>query len=304
MALAKRIALFLLVNFLVLVTVSVFMSVAGVRPYLSAHGIDTRALLIFSLAWGMGGALISLAVSRVTAKWFMGVRVIPAQSPDPTLQALLQMVYRLSRQAGITTMPEVGVYESDEVNAFATGPTKNRALVAVSSGLLARMNREEIEGVLGHEVSHVANGDMVTMALLQGVVNAFVIFLSRIVAYAVATAAGDKDRQGRGFSYGTYLVVSIVLEICFMILGSIVVAWYSRYREYRADHGGATLAGRNQMINALKALRRTTGLFDPTAQPAAQALKISRRATGLSTLFSTHPPLDKRIAALEAATGR
>jgi len=193
-------------------------------------------------------------------------------------------------------MPEVGIYDSPEVNAFATGPTKNRALVAVSSGLLNRMGRDQVEGGLGHEVAHVANGDMVTMTLIQGVVNAFVMFLARAIAFAVAQGM-RRDDEGRSFSHGTYYIVQFVLEIVFMILGSILVAFVSRWREFRADHGGARLAGREKMIAALEALRRNYELIDPQAQPAVQSLKISGRG-GFLKLFSTHPPVEERIAAL------
>jgi heat shock protein HtpX len=196
-------------------------------------------------------------------------------------------------------MPEVGIYESPELNAFATGPTKSRALVAVSTGLLNRMNSAEIEGVLGHEVTHIANGDMVTMTLLQGVVNAFVMFLARVLAFAAATALrGDRDdRRGSDFSYPIFYITQFVLEIVFMIIGSMIVAWFSRYREYRADAGGARLAGRESMIQALEALRRAYDLNDPSAQPAIQAMKISGGKSFLQ-LFSSHPPLEERIARL------
>lgn len=302
MAFLKRIFLFLAVNALVVVTISLLLNIFGVRPYLTAYGIDYNSLMAFSLIWGMGGAFISLALSRVMAKWMMGVHVIDPETRDPELQELVQTVYRLARSAGLPAMPEVGIYDSPEVNAFATGPTKSRALVAVSTGLIRRMGRDEVEGVLGHEVAHVANGDMVTMTLIQGVVNAFVMFLSRAIAFALAQAMrGDRDERDRGMSYGMYSLLVFVLEIVFMILGSIVVAWFSRYREFRADRGGARLAGRESMINALDALRRTYGLVDPAAQPAVQTLKISSKGTGLMRLFSTHPPLEERIARLQAS---
>lgn len=225
---AKRIFLFLAVNFLVIITISIVLNVLGVRPYLRSYGIDYQSLLVFCLVWGMGGAFISLGLSRVMAKMAMGVQVIDPNTADAGAQELLQIVGNLTRSANLP-MPEVGVYESPEVNAFATGPTKSRALVAVSSGLLHRMNRAEIEGVLGHEVTHIANGDMVTMTLLQGVVNAFVMFLARVIAFAVTQAMRGRD-DNEAPSWGIFFMVQMVLQVVFMIAGSMVVAWFSRYR--------------------------------------------------------------------------
>ena len=302
MAWMKRIFLFLALNFLVMITISILLRVFGVGPYINQYGLDYTALMQFCLIWGMGGAFISLALSRVMAKWMMGVQVIDPGTRDPELQQLIQTVHNLSRSAGLPAMPEVGVYDSPEVNAFATGPTKSRALVAVSTGLLNRMSPDEIDGVLGHEISHVANGDMVTMTLLQGVVNAFAMFLSRVLAFALAQAMrGDRDdrERGVGSSMMTF-AVQMVLEIVFLMLGSIVVAWFSRYREFRADVGGAKLAGRHNMIRALERLRRTYELIDPQAQPAVQTLKISSHPRGLMALFASHPPLEERIARLQS----
>lgn len=301
MAFGKRIVLFLAVNFLVMTSVFVLLHVFNVQPYITAYGLDYNSLLAFCLIWGMTGAFISLALSRVMAKWMMGVQVIDPNTRDPNLQALVQTVYGLARGAHLPAMPEVGIYDSPELNAFATGPTKRRALVAVSTGLLNRMNQDQVEGVLGHEITHIANGDMVTMTLIQGVVNAFVMFLSRVIAFAIAQAMrGDRDDRDRGMSYGMQFAVQFVLEIVFMILGSMVVAAFSRWREYRADAGGARLAGRENMINALQALQRTYESVDVNAQPAIQALKISSRPRGALRFFSTHPPLDERIARLQA----
>lgn len=297
---AKRIFLFLTVNILVVVTISFLLNILGVRPYLRHYGLDYQSLAIFCLVWGMGGAFISLAISRQMAKWMMRVKIIDPQTSNAAEQNLLQIVQQLVRAAKLPSMPEVGIYDSPEVNAFATGPTKKRSLLAVSSGLLQRMNREEIEGVLGHEISHIANGDMVTMTLLQGVVNAFVMFLSRVIAYAISTALrGDRDR---GPSYGIFFLVQFVLEIAFMILGSIVIAWYSRFREFRADAGSAAIGGRQKMIQALRALQRTYEIVDPHTKPALQTLQISSHPTGIMRLFSTHPPLEVRIRKLEEAT--
>ena len=294
----KRIFLFLAVNFLVVITISVLLSVLGIQPYLSANGINYESLLAFCLIWGMGGAFISLALSKVMAKTLMGVRVIDPNTSDPTLRSLVRTVENLARAAGIPT-PEVGIYDSPEVNAFATGPTKKRSIVAVSSGLLNRMDQPEVEGVLSHEVAHIANGDMVTMTLIQGVVNAFVMFLARVIAFAAVQFFRGRD-ENEGFSYGIYFLVQIVFEIIFMILGSIVIAWFSRMREFRADAGGARLGGRERMIGALEALQRNVQVQDPQAQPALATLKISN-PNGIMRFFSTHPPLEDRIARLRAA---
>ncbi len=298
----KRIGLFLAVNALVIFTISMVLNILGVKPYLTAQGLDYGSLMIFCLIWGMGGAFISLLLSRVMAKWTMGVKVIPANTRDPELHDLVQMVHELSRSARLPVMPEVGIYESPEVNAFATGPSKSRSLVAVSSGLLQRMKREEIKGVLGHEVAHIANGDMVTMTLIQGVVNAFVMFLARVIAYAL-TMTRSQDGEERQGTPMTYYLVQFALEIVFMILGSMVVAWFSRYREYRADAGGARLAGRGNMILALEGLKKTFGGVEQVAEPSVQALKISSRPGGLMRFFSTHPPLEERIERLKRAVG-
>lgn len=291
----KRIFLFSLVNILVLVTISLVASFFGIGAYdsgMRGGQIDLQALLVFCLLWGMAGAFISLALSRVMAKWMMGVKVIPVDAREPELQWLVRTVHQLAKRAGIEKMPQVGFYDSPEVNAFATGPTKNRALVAVSAGLLQRMSQEEVEGVLGHEISHVANGDMVTMTLIQGVINAFVMFFARIIAHVVSQSVKDEMR------YIVYFVSLIVFEIAFAFLGMFVVAYFSRLREFRADAGGAKLAGRDKMINALKKLRGTTELIDNRQQSLA-TLKISSRGSGLMALISTHPSLDVRIARLE-----
>jgi heat shock protein HtpX len=292
MALAKRIFLFMTVNILVVVTISLVLNLLGVRPYLTARGIDYQALMVFCLVWGMGGSFISLALSRVMAKWMMGVKVIDPATASGEAAWLVQTVHGLARAAGLPAMPEVGVYNSGELNAFATGPTKSRALVAVSAGLMNRMDHAQIEGVLGHEITHVSNGDMVTMTLLQGVVNAFVMFFARVIAFALSQQAKEESR--RSIQIG----VTFMLEILLSFLGMMVVAAFSRWREYRADAGGARLAGREKMVAALETLGRSVGLVDDR-QRALQAFKISGRR-GLMAFLATHPPIEDRIARLRS----
>jgi heat shock protein HtpX len=302
MAWGKRIFLFLAVNILVVATVSILLHVFNVGSYIQPYGLDYNALMMFCLIWGMAGSFISLALSRVMAKWMMGVQVIDPNTRDDDLQQLVQTVYSLAKAANLPKMPEVGVYDSPELNAFATGPTKSRALVCVSTGLLSRMNREQIEGVLGHEITHVANGDMVTMTLLQGIVNAFAMFLSRVIAFAIMQAMrGDREDRERGSSMnGFYFIIQFVLEIIFLILGSMVVAAFSRWREFRADKGGARLAGRENMISALEVLRRTYEIVDPNTKPSIRAFQISGHPSGLMKVFASHPPLDVRIERLQS----
>ncbi len=281
----KRILLFVLTNVLVMVTVSVIINVLGIGHYLTPYGLNWMALAVFCGVWGMAGAFISLAMSRFIAKTAMGVKVIDPNSGHQ----LVLMIAGLVQKAGLP-MPEVGIYESPEINAFATGPTKSRSLVAVSTGLLNRMNRDELEGVLAHEISHIANGDMVTMTLIAGVVNSFAMFLSRIISYFVSLSVKED------MAFIVRIVLTIVLDIFFSILGSVVVAFFSRAREFRADNGGAMLAGKERMIAALENLKRN---FEPLDARAASmdTLKISGKGRFIA-LFSTHPDLDKRIEAL------
>jgi heat shock protein HtpX len=303
MALAKRVVLFFLLNFLVVIMISLVLRFLNIKPFLSQYGINYRELLIFCLIWGMGGAFISLALSKVMAKWAMGVQIIDSKTSDPELKELLATVHSLALQAGIP-MPEVGVYRSNEVNAFATGPTQSRSLVAVSSGLLQRMKASELRGVLAHEITHIANGDMVTMTLLQGVVNAFVMFLARVIAYAVSGLGRNRSSSGSGGgSYMSYYLFVILFEIVFMIFGSILIAAYSRWREFRADAGGARLAGKESMIDALQSLRVLQEIKDPRSEkPAYAAFKISTHTKkGLMHLFATHPSLEQRIDRLRNA---
>lgn len=303
----KRIFLFSLVNILVVVTISITLSLLGVNHYLTQYGIDYQQLAIFCLVWGMGGSFISLLLSRYMAKAMMGVQVIDPMTRDPELQQLVQTVHHLARSAGLSTMPEVGIYDSPDLNAFATGPSKSRSLVAVSTGLLGRMKRDEVEGVLGHEIAHIANGDMVTLTLIQGIVNAFVMFLARVLAFAISQAMrNDREERSNTSPFMQHMMV-IVFEIFFSILGSMVVAWFSRYREFRADAGGARVAGRDKMISALRALQRvyeSPAVADvPDAPDAIRAFQISsRKGGGILRFFSTHPPLEDRINALETMT--
>lgn len=296
----KRVLLFLATNILVIATISIVTSLLGLHGYLTAHGIDYTSLAVFCAIWGTAGAFISLFLSKFMAKMAMGVQVIDPSKATANEQQLLNMIYGLAQKAGLKTMPEVGVYNSPELNAFATGPTKNDALVAVSTGLLTSMNRDEIEGVLGHEITHITNGDMVTMTLIQGIVNAFSMFLSRIIAYAISMSLSRGDQRNNGPSMLVYMGLTMVFDILFTLLGSMVVATFSRWREYRADAGGARLAGRDKMISALQSLRRAMGQEDDRA-PALAALKISHRASFLE-IFSSHPPLEKRIARLMQTT--
>lgn len=302
MQIAKRVVLFLMTNLLVMVSISLILNLLGVRGYIEGYGINYQSLMIFCLAWGMGGAFISLLLSKFMAKMSMGVQIIDPNTRDPEMQALVQTVYNLSKQAGIDKMPEVGIFESPELNAFATGATKNSSLVAVSTGLLNRMSKDEVEGVIGHEVAHIANGDMVTMTLVQGVVNAFAMFLARIIGFAIAQAMRSRDEEGSGPGPFLQHMIVMVLEMVFMIFGTMVVAAFSRWREFRADAGGARLAGRDSMIRALQKLQKTYEIVDPNLdKPAMNSMKISGRG-GFMRLFMSHPPLEERIAKLETAT--
>jgi len=292
----KRIGLFLLTNIAILVVLSVTLRLLGVERILDQQGVglDYNALLIFAAVFGMGGAFISLAMSKWTAKRFTGARVI-TQPRNETEQWLLTTVRRQAQVAGIG-MPEVAIYEAPDVNAFATGMRRDAALVAVSSGLLQAMNRDEAEAVLGHEVSHVANGDMVTLALIQGVINTFVIFLSRVIGHVVDRVV-FKTERGHG---PAFWITAIISEVLLAVLASIVVMWFSRRREFRADAGGARLAGREKMIAALQRLQQSVN--QPHLPDQLAAFGISGGfSQGLKRLFLSHPPLSERIAALQGA---
>ncbi len=301
MQIIRRLFLFFSINFLVILTLFFLLHVLGVRPYINSFGLDLTSLLIFCLVWGFGGALISLALSRKMAKWIMRVRIINPSEAPPQHSELITLVYTLSRQGGLKVMPQVGIYDSKEVNAFATGPSKKRALVAVSSGLLNKMSHQELEGVLAHEISHITNGDMITMTLIQGVVNAFAMFLARILAYAIGSMGNRSSRRSSdGMSTFSYILLVYLFEFLFLILGSIAICFFSRKREFRADRGGAQLAGAEKMVAALEALKSLSTETDKTFEKAAfQSLKISTRSKkGFRALFSTHPPLDERIRKL------
>ena len=290
-----RIFLFLATNAAVLVLISVVFKVLGIDGILQANQVDLnlQALLIMSAVIGFGGSFISLALSKFMAKRSMGVKIIE-QPRSQTEQWLVETVRRQAKQAGIG-MPEVGIFNAPEPNAFATGMSRNNALVAVSSGLLQNMNSDEVEAVLGHEITHVSNGDMVTMGLLQGVVNTFVIFLSRVIGHVVDRVVFKTER-----GYGpAYFITSIVAQVFLSVLASMIVMWFSRRREFRADAGGASLAGRGKMIGALQALQRAHEPKDLKGEFAAFGISGGLKS-GFGRLFLSHPPLEERIAALQA----
>jgi heat shock protein HtpX len=290
----KRILLFVLTNFAILAVASLTLRLLGVEPWLNQNGINFTSLLVFGAVLGFGGAFVSLAISKWTAKRAMGVQVI--KNPRNADEAwLVETVRRLAQQAGIG-MPEVGTFDSPAPNAFATGARRDKSLVAVSTGLLRRMNRSEVEAVLGHEVSHVANGDMVTLTLIQGVVNTFVFVASRLIGNIVDKVVFRNERgQGPAF-----WITTMVAELVLAFLATMIVMWFSRQREFRADAGGAQLAGRRNMIGALAALGR---VHEESLPEKMAAFGISgRRSDGLKRLFMSHPPIEERIAALEAAT--
>lgn len=305
MQIAKRITLFLMVNILVVATLSIVTSALGIQPYLTSQGLNMGSLIAFCLIWGMGGAFISLLLSKTMAKWSMGVKIIDPNTMDLAERGVVNMVHQYARAAGLPKMPEVGIYDSPEVNAFATGPSKSNSLVAVSTGLLRQMDKRSVEGVIGHEVAHIANGDMVTMTLIQGVVNAFVMALARVVAFAISNfLKGNDDREGQGLGPFAYAMTVFALEMVFMLLGSMVVMWFSRQREFRADQGGAKYAGKDAMVGALRSLQKVTErnyevAAQSEAKPAFASMKISATKPGLAALFRTHPTLEERIQRLE-----
>jgi len=288
----KRILLFLATNLAIVLVLSLTMRLLGVEPYLNENGLNLGALLIFAAVMGFGGSFISLAISKWMAKKTMGVRVIDAPS-STTEFWLVETVRKYSADAGIK-MPEVGIFDTPEVNAFATGMSRNNSLVAVSSGLLQQMSKGEAEAVIGHEIAHVANGDMVTLALIQGVVNTFVMFLSRVIGHLVDKIV-FKTERGQG---PAFFVTMIIAELVLGVLASTIVMWFSRKREFRADMGGASLAGKQNMIGALE---RLASLHPAPLPEKMAAFGIAGGgASGIKRLFMTHPPLEERIAALRA----
>ncbi|HEX9707268.1 MAG TPA: protease HtpX [Steroidobacteraceae bacterium] len=289
----KRVLLFVLTNFAILIVASVTLRLLGVEPWLNQQGINFNSLLIFGAVLGFGGAFLSLAISKWVAKRMMGVQVIADPRTEPETW-LVETVRRLAAQAGIG-MPEVGYFESPAPNAFATGARRDKALVAVSTGLLQSMNRREVEAVLGHEVSHVANGDMVTLTLIQGVVNTFVFVASRLIGNIVDKVV-FRNEQGRG---PAFWITTMIAELVLGVLATMIVLWFSRQREFRADGGGANLAGRQNMISALETLGRGHG--EPLPDKMAAFGISGRRGEGYKRLFMSHPPIEERIAALRAA---
>jgi len=291
----KRILLFVVTNLAVMLVLGIAASLLGVNRFLTAQGLNLGLLLGFAALMGFGGAIISLLMSKPMAKWSTGASVVN-DSTDPTHRWLVGSVQRLATKAGIA-MPEVAVYDG-EPNAFATGAFRNSALVAVSTGLLHSMSRDEVEAVIGHEIAHIANGDMVTMTLIQGVMNTFVVFLSRVIGWFVDKVVLRNDRDGPGIGY---YITTVVLDLLLGVLAAIIVAWFSRQREFRADAGAAQLLGRRQpMINALARL----GGLEPGALPQNVAtMGISGAPSGLMALFSSHPPIEERIRALQQRQG-
>ena len=289
----KRIFLFLATNLAVMLVLGVVASLLGADRWLTANGLNLQALLVFSAVFGMGGSFLSLLMSKTIAKWSTGAKVLEKAS-TPGEAWLLSTVQRQARAAGIG-MPEVAIYDAPEPNAFATGASRNHALVAVSTGLLNTMRQEEVEAVLGHEITHVANGDMITLTLIQGVVNTFVIFAARVIGYAIDRAmTRDGDRSGPGFGY---MITVMVLQMVLGVLASMIVAWFSRQREFRADLGGARLAGKPKMIAALQRLGQAHGQNSLPKQITAFGI-----SGGFTSLFATHPPMEERIARLQASS--
>jgi heat shock protein HtpX len=291
----KRVLLFLATNLAVMLVLGIVANVLGLNRFLTAEGLDLGTLLGFAALIGFGGAFISLLISKPMAKWTTRAQVIN-DSPDPTHRWIVQTVQRFADQAGVK-MPEVAIYEGD-ANAFATGAFKNSALVAVSTGLIRGMTRDEVEAVIGHEVAHVANGDMVTLTLIQGVMNTFVVFLSRAIGYVIDRVVLRNNNEGPGIGY---FVTTVVLDMIFGVVAAIIVAWFSRQREFRADADAARLMGRPQPM--MNALARLGGLAPGELPKAVQAMGISGKS-GVMALLSSHPPIEQRIAALQQGSSK
>lgn len=294
MQMVKRFSLFIIVNILVMTSLMIVYNIAAAFFGLPVEG--NIGLIAFCVLFGFGGAFISLLISKWSAIRMMGVQVIDPNTQDVQARSIVVKVHQFAREAGLTKMPDVGIYPSEEVNAFATGPSKSNSLVAVSSGLLNRMSDEEVSGVLAHEVAHIANGDMVTMTLLQGVINAVVLLAARLIANVVVNAMSkDSDRPGIFMQHMIVMAIQVPLSL----LGGLVVAAFSRHREYRADAGGARFAGKEKMVSALRKLQHNTQMIDRSHE-ALQSFKISGgRHSKLAQLFASHPPLEDRIAALQ-----
>jgi heat shock protein HtpX len=295
----KRIGYFLMTNFLIMLTITLILRITGLDQWMYANGGNYQGMMVFCLLWGMVGSFISLWLSKFMAKRAYGVKIV--DQSDPRFASLVNRVHSLARAAGLPKLPEVGVYESPELNAFATGPSKSNSLVAVSTGLLNSMSDTELDGVLAHEIAHITNGDMVTMTLIQGVVNAFVMFLANIITSVISNAMrGDRDSNRGGSFFGNYFLYMAIQSVL-GFFGMMVVAYFSRAREFRADAGGARLSGKQNMIAALESLQRHFGTqqrIKPTkAQQSLNAFKISTSG-GVMALLSTHPPLERRLESL------
>jgi len=299
MAIFKRIALFLILNLCIVITVSVITQLLGLNIYLGRHGINYSHLAIFCMIWGLGSAFISLALSRSMAKWFMGVQIIDPARASGSEKRLIDHVHALARKAGMRHMPQVGIFSSKSPNAFATGPSAKRSLVALSDSLIDTLSEDELGAVIGHEITHITSGDMITMTLIQGVINGFVMFLARICAYVAAQALSGRSRNSRSsVSPMVYILFVMLFEVCFMTLGMLLVAAYSRRREFKADTGGAQLTSRPAMAHALQAIDRAAK--PPKQQGAFDSLQIHTKRGRLLRLLSTHPPIEERVERLQA----
>lgn len=307
MTLIKRFGFFILTNILVVLTISLLVGFISQFFGIRLNGGGYAGLMIICLIWGMAGSFISLQLSRWMAKKFHGVQVIDPNTTKPSERKLIDTVYQIARRAGMDTMPEVGYYESPDVNAFATGPSKSRSLVAVSTGLLNTMNSSELEGVLAHEIAHIVNGDMVTLALLQGIVNAFAMFIAHIVTTAILNAIRKNDDNERS-GFGDFMLRQFIynmVSMIFTLLGSIVVCYFSRRREFRADAGGSKYSSSDKMGAALiklQSLHSIPNLSEEKGNDSLAAMKISGKKSGFLSLFSTHPPIEDRIAAIKNKT--
>lgn len=300
MAFLKRITLFLLLNLAIVITVSLITQWLNLDIYLSAHGINYSDMAIFCLIWGMASAFISLALSRKMAVWMMGVQIIDPHTSDERARALLTRVHSLAQKAGMRDMPQVGLFSSKSPNAFATGPSAKRSLVALSDSLLTSLTEDELDAVIGHEITHITSGDMITMTLIQGVINGFVMFLARLCAFIFAQALSGRSKNSRSnISPMTYFLFVILFEMVFMSLGMLIVAAFSRRREYRADTGGAQLTSRSAMIGALRSLEKGT-LAPNKKSTGFESLQIHEGRSRWLRLLATHPPIEERIAHLEA----